>query len=255
MDLARLAERARETIDVDALLRIARAAPQLAAHPDPLPPPVDSIRAVIAVAWDAAFDFYYEDNLDLLRAAGAELRFFSPLSDSRIPADADALYLGGGYPELHAAALAANGEMRDAVRRFASSGRPVYAECGGLMYLCEALADEGGVRHAMAGVLRGESRMDRLTIGYREVVAIGDSPLAEAGWTVRGHEFHHSARNGGSPSPAYRRKDGEETEGEIGGPAANVLASYVHAHFGADPRLAARLVASAAAARDACGEG
>jgi cobyrinic acid a,c-diamide synthase len=255
MDLTRLADRARETLDADALLRIARAAPPLPIHPDPLPPPVDGVRVTIAVARDAAFDFYYEDNLDLLRAAGAGLRFFSPLADARIPEDADALYLGGGYPELHAAALSANGEMRDAVRRFASSGRPVYAECGGLMYLCDALIDEAGARHAMAGVIRGESRMDRLTIGYREVVAMGDSPLAEAEWTVRGHEFHHSVRVGASPSPAYRRKDGEETEGEIGGPAANVLASYVHVHFGADPRLAARLVASAAAARDACGEG
>jgi cobyrinic acid a,c-diamide synthase len=255
IDLARLIDRARETLDVDALLRIARAAPPLPSSPDPLPPPAGEVRAVIAVARDAAFDFYYEDNLDLLRAAGAELRFFSPLADSHLPADADALYLGGGYPELHAAALAGNREMRNGVQRFAASGRPVYAECGGLMYLCEALIDEAGARHPMAGVLPGESRMGRLTIGYREVVAIHESPLAEAGWTVRGHEFHHSVRVGGSPSPAYRRLDGEETEGEIGGPAANVLASYVHVHLGTDPRLAARFVARAAAARDACGGG
>ncbi|HEU0079391.1 MAG TPA: cobyrinate a,c-diamide synthase, partial [Longimicrobiaceae bacterium] len=181
MELDRLAARAAATLDVDGLRAVARSAPALPRGPDPLPAPVSGKRATIAVARDAAFDFYYEDNLDLLRAAGAELRFFSPLADARLPPDADALYLGGGYPELHAAALAANGEMREEVRRFAASGRPVHAECGGLMYLCEALIDEAGARHAMAGVLAGESRMDRLTIGYREVTAIRGSPLAEAG--------------------------------------------------------------------------
>jgi cobyrinic acid a,c-diamide synthase len=249
MDLARLRDAARETLDVDALLRIARSAPPLPAGPDPLPAPAAGVRAVIAVARDAAFDFYYEDNLDLLRAAGAELRFFSPLADARIPADADTLYLGGGYPELHAAALAANAEMRADVSRFAASGRPVYAECGGLMYLCDALVDEAGARHPMAGVLPGESRMRGLTIGYREVVALRDTPIARAGWTVRGHEFHHSVLAGGSPSPAYRRKDGTETEGVVGGKMGNVLGSYVHVHFGADARMAERFVARAAAAR------
>lgn len=249
IDLARLKEAARETIDLDALLRIARAAPPLPRRPDPLPPRVGAHRATIAVARDAAFDFYYEDNLDLLRDLGAELRFFSPLDDARLPEDADALYLGGGYPELHAARLARNAAMRAAVARFAASGRPVYAECGGLMYLCEALVDADGARHPMAGVVPGVSAMRKLTIGYREVVALADSPLAEAGWAVRGHEFHHSVLEPPSGQPAYRRKEGDETEGVVTGPVRNVLASYVHVHFGADPRLAERLVARAEAAR------
>ncbi|HEX2202739.1 MAG TPA: cobyrinate a,c-diamide synthase [Longimicrobium sp.] len=249
IDLDRLKDAARGTLDVDALLRIARAAPPLPVRPDPLPPRVDSHRATIAVARDAAFDFYYEDNLDLLRDLGAELRFFSPLEDARLPEDADALYLGGGYPELHAARLAGNAAMRAEVARFAASGRPVYAECGGLMYLSEALVDVDGARHPMAGVVPGVSVMRTLTIGYREVTALGDTPLAGAGWTVRGHEFHHSTLEPPAPRPAYRRKDGAETEGAVAGPADNVLASYVHVHFGADPRLAARLVARAAAAR------
>ena len=248
-DLGRLTERVRETIDVDALLRIARAAPPLPDAPDALPPATHRHRATMAVARDAAFDFYYEDNLDLLRDAGARLIFFSPLDDSAVPEDADALYLGGGYPELHAARLAANEGMRDSVRRFAASGRPVYAECGGLMYLSDALVDADGARHPMAGVVSGESIMRALTIGYREVEALRDSPLAEAGWTVRGHEFHHSVLEPPPSDPAYRRKDGEETEGVVAGPAANVLATYIHVHFGADPRLAERLVAKAEAAR------
>ena len=253
IDLDRLTAVARETIELDAILSIARAAPPLSIGTDPLPPSVDRTRAAIAVARDAAFDFYYEDNLDLLRALGAELRFFSPLSDERLP-EADALYLGGGYPELHAARLAANGAMRDDVRRFAASGRPVYAECGGRMYLCEALIDERGEPHPMTGVVPGTSVMRTLTIGYREVVALAGSPLAEAGWTVRGHEFHHSVLEPPPPRPAYRRKDGDETEGVVCGPAANVLGSYVHVHFGADPRLASRFVEMAARGRETLAE-
>jgi cobyrinic acid a,c-diamide synthase len=246
MNLARLAERAAETLDVEGLLTLARSAPPLPEEPDPLPRRVGGRRAVIAVARDAAFDFYYEDNLDLLRDLGAELRFFSPLSDAEIPGGAGALYLGGGYPELHAAALAANAPLREAVRRFAASGRPVYAECGGLMYLSEALVDEHGTRHPMVGVVPGTSVMrGRLTLGYREAEALRNSPLARAGWVVRGHEFHYSVLEPAPAAPAYRRAGGEETEGTVTGPAGNVLASYIHVHFGADPRLAERLVEAA----------
>jgi cobyrinic acid a,c-diamide synthase len=249
MDVERLAERAAATLDVDGLLAVARAAPPLPGGPDPLPAPAARGRATIAVARDAAFDFYYEDNLDLLRDLGAELRFFSPLADARLPEDAGALYLGGGYPELHAARLAANTGMRAAVRAFAASGRPVYAECGGLMYLCEALTDAAGARHPMAGVLPGASVMQpRATLGYREVVALRDSPVARAGDALRGHEFHFSTREAGAGAPAYRRTDGGETEGVVAGPRDNVLASYLHLHFATDPRTAERLVALAAEA-------
>ncbi len=247
IDLDRLAARAAETLDTDGLLRIARAAPPLPDVPDPLPARMAGTRAIIAVARDAAFDFYYEDNLDLLRDLGAELRFFSPLEDTALPGDAGALYLGGGYPELHATRLAANPAMREAVRRFAASGRPVYAECGGLMYLGQALIDEHGARHAMVGVVPGTSAMQPLvTIGYREADALRDSPLARAGWTVRGHEFHHSVLRPPPAEPAYRQTGGDATEGTVTGPADNVLASYIHLHFGTDPRLAERFVEGAA---------
>lgn len=243
VDLTRLLAHARGTIDTDAILRIARSAPPLPGVADPLPPPVADHRAVIAVARDAAFDFYYQDNLDILRDLGAELRFFSPISDAGVP-DAGALYIGGGYPELHAAALSANAAMRASVRAFAASGRPVYAECGGLMYLAGALVDADGARHEMAGVLPGTSSMAEPTIGYREVVALHGSPIAEAGWTIRGHEFHHSVIHPRPEHPAYRGASGEGTEGTVVG--GNVLASYIHLHFGTDPRMAQRFVAAAA---------
>jgi cobyrinic acid a,c-diamide synthase len=246
MDLERLAARAAETLNVDELLRIARSAPSVPASPDPLPPPCGIRRAAIGVARDAAFDFYYEDNLDLLRDLGAELRFFSPLEDAAPPEGVGALYIGGGYPELHAARLAANAAMREAIRRFADAGRPVYAECGGLMYLSEALVDQQGVRHPMVGLVPGTSVMQqRVVLGYREAEARRDSPIAERGQVVRGHEFHYSALDQAPASPAYRRVVGEEVEGTVGGPRGNVLASYIHLHFGADPRLAQRFVEQA----------
>lgn len=247
IDLDALAARAAETLDVDGLLRIARSAPPLPDEPDPLPTPIGGARATITVARDAAFDFYYEDNLDLLRDLGAELHFFSPLSDAKLPEGAGALYIGGGYPELHAAALAANRPMREAIREFAASGRPVYAECGGLMYLCEALVDERGARHPMVGLVPGISTMrGRVTLGYREAEALQDSPIARAGWRVRGHEFHCSVLEPPPADPAYRQAGGEAMEGTVVGPAGNVLASYIHVHFGADPRLAERLLEGAA---------
>jgi cobyrinic acid a,c-diamide synthase len=189
---------------------------------------------VIGVARDAAFSFYYEDSLDLLRAYGAEIKFFSPLADAAPPEDAGLLYFGGGYPELHAAALAGNTDMLAAVRAFQ---RPIYAECGGLMYLCEGLV---GLIPAVA------TMSQKLTLGYRELEALAVSPLAVAGQRLRGHEFHYSTVASRVPlTPAYRLPDGR-TEGVL---MEQVLASYVHVHLGSDPRLAEHLVATAASAK------
>ncbi len=260
--LDHLVARAAETLDVDALLALARSAPPLADVPDPLPARVEHRRARIGIARDAAFDFYYMDNLDLLESLGAELVPFSPLADAALPDEVGALYIGGGYPELHAARLAANTSMRAAVRAFAAAGQPIYAECGGLMYLADALVDGEGARHDMVGVVPGVSRMrDRVALGYREALALCDTPIARAGQTVRGHEFHYSVLDhpvvaDGAPPwtasrRAYRQADGEATEGIVVGPRHNVLASYLHVHFGADPRLAERFVSSAADYRSA----
>ena len=244
----RLAEHAAATLDIDGLLAIARAAPPLDAGVDPFPAPIVRNRARIGVARDAAFNFYYADNLDLLRALGATLVPFSPPADPALPPALDAVYIGGGYPALHAAGLAANAAMRAAVHAFAASGQPIYAECGGLMYVAEALVDADGARHAMAGVIPGVSRMQpQLTLGYREAVAVRDTPIAHAEQRVRGHEFHHSVLAGGQGAPAYRQADGSATEGVVAGPRDNVLASYLHVHFGTDVRFAERFVSVAAA--------
>ena len=224
-------------LDLDGLLALARV-------PDVPPVAFATVppRVRIGVARDAAFHFYYEENLDLLREAGAELLPFSPLHDAALPA-VDGLYLGGGYPEEHRAALAANESMRAAVRAFPGV---IYAECGGLSFLGETLDDT-----PMCGILPLRTRMTAkaLTLGYREVVTTAPTPLGPAGTTFRGHEFHCSELSD-APGvlPVYQTKGwmGEGVEGWARGP---VLGSYVHAHFGSNPTLAANLVAACEAAR------
>jgi cobyrinic acid a,c-diamide synthase len=244
---ARLADLIERGVDLDALLELAVAPPASAHAMGPATPGAPHVR--IGVAHDAAFCFYYRDNLDLLRAAGAELVYWSPLTDRVLP-DVDGLYLGGGYPELHASALGANRAMRDAVRMFADEGRAIYAECGGLMYLAEAIEDVDGGTHPMVGLLPATVRMRprRLSLGYTEVTLQADSPLGPAGTVARGHEFHLSTLD---PVPAsvsrvyrLRRRQGEErAEGyQIG----NALLSYVHLHFASNPGLATSFVTACA---------
>jgi len=202
--------------------------------------------AQIGVALDEAFQFYYPANFDLLRAAGAELVFWSPLKDSALP-PVDGLYLGGGYPELYAVELSSNVAMREAIRAFAESGRPLYAECGGLMYCARALEDLDGSEHPMIGLLPSTVRMKpkKLTLGYVEVEFARDNPLAPAGTRVRGHEFHYSRIDEVPASVprvcrVRRRRGGEErSEGYLLG---NALMSYVHLHFGSNPEIAAWFV-------------
>lgn len=196
-------------------------------------------RTRIGVARDEAFHFYYPDNLGALEAAGGELVDFSPLRDERLPEGLDGLYIGGGYPEEYAALLSANRPMKDAVRRFAEEGRPVYAECGGLMYLSEGVETRDGARHALAGLLPSWTRMRNLKkrLGYVEVALSADTLLGPCGATLRGHEFHYSeliddpaGRSGWETvyRLTHRRSDGAVPEGYARG---RTLASYVHVHF------------------------
>jgi cobyrinic acid a,c-diamide synthase len=248
---ARLAELMERSVDLGRLLRLAApfAAPTLPASPalESHPP-----RVRIGVARDAAFCFYYRDNLAMLGAAGAELVDWSPLADARLPA-VDGLYIGGGYPELHGAALGSNTTMLAAVRAFAAAGRPIYAECGGLMYLAHALEDLDGATHGMVGLLPATVRMRprRLSLGYTEVTLQDDSPLGAAGTSARGHEFHASSLD---PVPAsiprvyrLRRRRGEERR--EGYRVGNALLSYVHLHFASNPALARNFVAACAGER------
>jgi cobyrinic acid a,c-diamide synthase len=236
-------------LDIDRLLTIARqAAPLLVTTT------VESLsaeeRPVIAVARDEAFQFTYEDNLDLLRAAGAELAFFSPLRDAALPLGTGPVILSGGFPEVYAEALAANHPLHDALRTAHRQGLPIYAECGGLMYLTQAIIDGDGARHEMVGLLPGRSVMSgRLTLGYRVARSAGDTWLLPEGESVRGHEFHYSVwedRPADLP-PAWLLlpRTGEGEARPEGARMGSLCASYVHLHFAARPGLAERFVAAA----------
>jgi len=244
--LALAADLVRQHIDLPAVWKAAQsAAPLPDVPPLVIPPP----KVRIGVAWDAAFCFYYADNFDLLRAVGAELLFFSPLHDPTPPAGIDGLYFGGGYPELYAAELAANAPMLAAIRDMARRGLPVYAECGGLMYLTEGITTLGGQHYPLLGFVQGTARLrDKMVLGYREVSAQRDTILLSAGESIRGHEFHYYDwfDHPADLPAAYwitPRKQGEAPRAE-GVASGNVLASFVHLHFGANPRAAARFVQS-----------
>ncbi len=245
----RLADQAEATIDLDHLLAIAHTAvPLSGGATDLFPTETVPVRARIGLAMDEAFNFYYEDNLDLLRAWGADLIPFSPLRDSRLPADIGGVYIGGGFPELYAAELAANGSLHRSLRHAAERGLPILAECGGLMYLADGIVDFDGQSHAMAAVVPGWSVLDRprLSLGYRTATSQNASFLLEAGESVRGHEFHWSQLRDGVPQEtAAYAFDGAPTRLE-GCCVGSVLASYLHIHFGSDPRLAPRFVAACA---------
>ncbi|MEU5422201.1 cobyrinate a,c-diamide synthase [Streptomyces sp. NPDC001407] len=196
---------------------------------------------VVAVAGGPAFTFSYTEHTELLRAAGAEVVTFDPLHDERLPEDTTALVIGGGFPEVYAPELSANEPLRAAVAALAERGAPVAAECAGLLYLCRSLDGK-----PMCGVLPAEARMSgRLTLGYREAVAIADNPLAPAGTRVRGHEFHRTVVEPGTgASPAWGMTHPERrVEGFVQG---GVHASYLHTHWAGSPGTAHRFVAGAA---------
>ncbi|MDR2549714.1 MAG: cobyrinate a,c-diamide synthase [Desulfobulbus sp.] len=233
-------------VDLERLLRIAsspRGGEAVAELPAPIA--VSGAPVRIGLARDAAFCFYYEDNLDLLRTAGAELIPFSPLNDGQLPPSLDGLYLGGGYPELHARRLSDNRAMREQVRAFAESGRPVYGECGGFMYLCHSIADLDGEVFAMAGLYPFAARMQtRLrSLGYRRPRIVRDCLLGPAGTVLHGHEFHYSTiETGDGPVPAVYELEAGRPEGFQA--QAATLAGYVHLHWGRTPEVAARLAAA-----------
>jgi cobyrinic acid a,c-diamide synthase len=217
------------------------ATPRGAQATEPVPP-----RARIAIARGPAFSFHYRENLELLEAAGAELVPFDPLQDEALPERTDALVLAGGFPEVFGAELAANAALRAAVAAHAAAGRPVLAECGGLLYLGAEL--DG---HTMCGVLPVRAALGRrLTLGYREATAATGTPWIVAGTRVRGHEFHYTQVEtvADAPPPAWTlaARGVERTEGFVHGA---VQASYLHVHWAAFPQLAHDFVAAAARVR------
>jgi cobyrinic acid a,c-diamide synthase len=247
--LAAWGERAAEWLDLDALLALGRSAPPLP-EPAEAPPARAPRRCRIGLAYDAAFHFYYEDNLRRLEDLGAELVRFSPIRDRKLP-DVDGLYLGGGYPEVHAAELAANRSLLRDLADFSAAGGPIYAECGGLMLLCAGIRCVDGSSHAMAGVLPAEAVMhERLqALGYVEVDTRVTTPLGPAGLRFRGHQFRYSElRLLDEIECAYdvrRSRNGELLK--EGFCLKNTLASYVHAHWGSSASPAQGFVESCAA--------
>jgi cobyrinic acid a,c-diamide synthase len=238
------ADRVEAQCDVAALIELARSAPPLAAPV--AAPAARSTRCRIGIARDEAFSFYYDENLRLLEAAGAQLVFFSPLHDSALP-DVGCVYLGGGYPELHAAQLAANRGMRDALRAHAAAGRAIYAECGGLMYMADAIITTEGERHPMLGLIRGTAEVQRSlqAIGYTEVETRGPSMIGPSGTRVRGHQFRYSRLEGGVSSEIYALRAPSSANTIVGyegyGTGA-LLASYVHLCFASAPAIAESIV-------------
>ena len=204
-----------------------------------IPNPKSQIR--IAVARDRAFNFYYQDNLDLLQQLGAELVFWSPLEDVGLPENVQGMYFGGGFPEVFAQQLAENANARYTVKTAILSGMPTIAECGGLMYLCEQIVDFEGKSWSMVGVLPTTAEMGgRLTLGYRRAVALQDSLVVRAGATVYGHEFHRSRLISNPSTPLFQtyRYDCEESTGYEGWNLLPSLhASYIHQHWGESPEI------------------
>jgi len=206
----------------------------------------------IGVAFDDAFCFYYAENLELLEEAGAEIVNFSPLEDTSMPRDIDAVYLGGGVSEAYVSRLAANHAFMDSLRRAHLHGLPIYAECGGLMYCARTLRTSDGGEHRMAGILPVDIALEAGTVraGYRELRIAESGMLGPAGTRLRGHEFHFSrVASGGESLPAlYTMHDCDgEPLGSEGWTRDGFAASFVNLHFGQDPRIAARIVAAARA--------
>lgn len=223
-----------ESCDLDAIIALASGAPPLPVTPwDPYEELDRPGRALgVAVAGGAAFTFGYAENEELLVAAGAEVTRFDPLRDERLPEGTRGLVIGGGFPEMFAAGLSANEALRREVAAFTG---PVYAECAGLLYLTRSL--DGA---PMCGVLDAEAYMTgSLTLGYREAVAVTDSLVGRVGERVRGHEFHRTVvAPGHGPVPAWQwSRDAPE-----GFAAGNLVASYLHLHWGGMPEMAARFV-------------
>ena len=248
---ARLGKAAAETVDLDLVEELAGRAGEWTT--DLIQPTHrhQNSRFRIGVAQDHAFCFYYPENLELLQSAGGELVRFSPLSDQDLP-NVDMLYLGGGYPELHAEALVKNSAMRHAVRTFAERGGTVYAECGGMMYLTESIRDFDGRAHEMVGLFPAEAVMRKsdLTLGYRTVELSQSCILGDVGTVVRGHEFHYSTLTAkGSINYACLLRDARgETQGADGLMTGNTVALYTHLHFRSHPHIAEALAESARSA-------
>ena len=237
----RLTKMAQESFNLSLLL------PLLNAPQTSVPPLWDNIRpqlpVTIGVAFDRAFNFYYQDNLDLLQHLGAKLVFWSPLHDTQLPPELDLLYFAGGFPEMFAPELSQNLPILKQIQSAIKQGRTTYAECGGLMYLSQSITDFKEDRWEMLGILPTETRMKkRLTLGYRRGTPTGNHPLLSTETIIWGHEFHRSQCEDSSPSPLYQLSDLYQNQYQEGWKLGSVYASYLHLHWGTIPEFPQKLL-------------
>lgn len=243
--LAKLTRQIRETIDLDLLVSLGSEAEEFPEFNSSIFPESAAKKISLGVAHDAAFNFYYQDNLDLLESYGAELVYFSPLKDRRLPDKIDGLYIGGGYPELFADKLSSNTELLADIKKYGQAGNPIYAECGGLMYLTQAIRDFSGRTYPMVGLIPAVAVMQskREALGYVDLEVLEDNFITLKGEKIKGHEFHWSRLENVKDDIKYlyqsNKRDKQKKEGiKLG----NVLASYTHIHFASFPEMAERFV-------------
>jgi cobyrinic acid a,c-diamide synthase len=232
----------RTRINLNMIVDIARSAGEIPEVQHPIYPSRKSVKSVaIGLAFDEAFNFYYQSNINLLEAYGAEIKCFSPIHDGELPAEIDGLYIGGGFPEMLPKELEANKHLREAIKKAAEEGMPIYGECAGLMYLTDSITDFDGESYDMVGVLKGKTLMTQKTlVTYSLAEATRDTLLCRVGSLLKGHEFHNSVITD-IPSDAefaYVMKMGEGTKDKKDGwMQYNVLASYMHIHFAQNPKI------------------
>ncbi len=240
-----LGQTAEEGIDLDAILEIGRQAPELEKADVPSIP---KARARIAVAMDKAFCFYYQENLEILQQMGAELVPFSPVNDSALPENIGGIYLGGGYPETYRSRLSGNESMRASIRRAAECGVPIFAECGGFMYLCDHLVEVDGSSQPMLGLIKTDVQMTSklsMQFGYVTLKAQKDTDYFNEGDEIRVHEFHYSKAEKRGDAAIMEKSTGRKWEGlYCQGP---ILAGYPHFYFHNCKNVAKRFVDMASA--------
>lgn len=244
----KLIERVEDNIDLEKMLEIAESAENIPITKNQIFPSKPSEKKVkIAVAFDEAFNFYYQDNLDLLDVYGAEIKFFSPIHDKELPKDVCGLYFGGGFPEVLARKLSKNRAMKNEVKMAIEDEMPVHAECGGLMYLTNSIRDFSGRSFPMVGVFPARSVMSKKleALDYTLAEVILDNCLTKRGSLIKGHEFHFSfiEHVASDARFAYKMKRGKGITGERDGLLEHkVLASYMHLHFAQNAKLAKRFI-------------
>lgn len=247
--VSRLSDQIEKTVDIERLLQISAQAQELKASDLSFNIAKRNNKFKIAVAKDKAFNFYYKDNLDLLEMMGAEIEYFSPISDEELPMKIDGLYIGGGYPEVWAKELENNTRMRESIKKAMVNGLPTYVECGGFMYMTESIKDHDGEVFNMVGVIPGRSEMTSKLqrFGYVEIEITNDNIISKKGYKIRAHEFHYSITSvDWSVSTCYkvtkRRMGKDATAWQCGYKYNNLLGGYPHLHFWGNTGFAERFV-------------